>query len=98
MVQSVYNHTDTRQITTVLNSVVNLLDSATGSVTLANSTTTTTVTNAKVTTASRIFLQPRNANAATSGAFVSAITNGSFTISHASATTERAFDYLIYSA
>lgn len=98
MVQSVYNHADTRQITTVLNEVVKLLDSATGSVTLANSATTTTVTNAKITTASRIFLQPRNAAAVGSGAFISAITNGSFTIGHASAMTERAFDYLIYSA
>lgn len=98
MPQAVYNHTDNRQITTVLNEVVRILDSATGSVNLANTATTTTVSNPKVTTSSRIFLQPRNAAAAGSGAFISTISNGSFVIGHASAATVRTFDYLVYSA
>ena len=96
--QSVYNHTDTRQITTVLNQVVQALDSVTGTLTLTltNSATTTTVSNAKVSSQSRIFLQPRNAAAASSGAFVQSISNGSFVIGHANATTARTFDYLIF--
>lgn len=98
MVQSVYNHNDARQVTSVLNQVVGMLDSVTGSVTLTNSTTTTTVANAKVTASSRIFLQPRNAAAAGTGMFISSISNGSFVIGHASATTVRTFDYLIFAA
>ncbi len=98
MVQSVYDHTNSRQLAAIVNQIVSAIDSATGNVNLANSTTTTTVSNSKVTTSSRIFLQPRNAAAAGSGAFVSTITNGSFVIGHASATTVRTFDYLIYSA
>lgn len=96
--QSVYDHTNSRLVAGIVNELVKAIDSATGSVNLANSTTTTTVSNPKVTTASRIFLQPRNAAAVTSGAFVSTISNGSFVITHASATTVRTFDYLIYSA
>lgn len=96
MPQAVYNHTDNRQITTVLNEVVRILDSATGNVNLANTATSTTISNPKVTSGSRIFLQPRTAAAVTSGAFVSTISNGSFVITHASATTVRTFDYLIF--
>lgn len=95
--ERVYNHSDSRQVTTVLNQVVQALDSATGSVSLAASTTTTAVTNQKITSQSRIFLQPRNAAAVTAAAFVSSVSNGSFVIGHASAATVRTFDYLIFS-
>ncbi|AYD00916.1 hypothetical protein [Neorhizobium sp. NCHU2750] len=98
MVQSVYDHTNSRQVAQIVNQIVQAIDSATGSVNLTNSTTTTTVSNAKVTTSSRIFLQPRNSAAVTSGAFVSSISSGSFVITHASATTVRTFDYLIFAA
>ena len=94
--QSIYRHDDSRQVATVVNQIVQALDSVTGTVTVANSATTTTVTNAKVTAAARIFLQPRNANAAAAGAFISTISNGSFVITHNNATTERKFDYLIF--
>lgn len=94
--QSVYDHTNSRQVAQIVNQIVQAIDSATGSVNLANTATTTTVSNPKVTTASRIFLQPRNAAAVTSGAFISTISNGSFVITHASATTVRTFDYLIF--
>ncbi|WP_313199920.1 hypothetical protein [Rhizobium sp.] len=98
MVQSVYDHTNSRQVAQVVNQIVQAIDSATGNVNLANTATSTTVSNPKVTTASSIYLQPRNANAVTSGAYVSTISTGSFVIAHASATTVRTFDYLIYSA
>lgn len=98
MPQAIYRHDDSRQVASIVNEIVRILDSATGSVNLANTATTTTVSNPKVTTSSRIFLQPRNAAAAGSGAFISTISNGSFVIGHASATTVRTFDYLIYSA
>ena len=98
MPQAIYRHDDSRQVASIVNELVRILDSATGSVNLANTATTTTVSNPKVTTSSRIFLQPRNAAAAGSGAFISTISNGSFVIGHASATTVRTFDYLIFSA
>jgi hypothetical protein len=93
--ERVYNHADSRQVATILNQVIQTMDGNTGAVTLTNSATTTTVANPKITAQSRIFLQARNANAATAGAFVSTVSNGSFVITHASATTERKFDYLI---
>lgn len=95
--ERVYNHTDTRQITTVLNQVVSQFDN-TGSVSLANSTTTTTVSNPKINSQSKIFLQARTTAAATALAstFVSAINDGSFVITHASATTARTFDYVVF--
>lgn len=65
-------------------------------VSLANSATTTTVLNAKITSQSKIFLQPRNANAAASGAFISSISTGSFTVTHNNATTARTFDYVVF--
>lgn len=97
MVQSVYNHNDARQVGQIVNQLVAALDSATGSVSLATSTTTTTVNNPKVTSQSRIFLQPRNAAAVSAVAFISSVSNGSFVIGHASAATVRTFDYLIFS-
>lgn len=90
----VYNHADSRQVATVVNQIASQFD-ATGSFSLANTATTTTVLDAKVASTSKVFIQPRNANAAGSGAFVSAVNTGSFVIGHASATTSRTFDYWI---
>lgn len=95
--ERVYNHTDTRQITNVLNQIAAQFDN-TGSVSLANSTTTTTVSNSKINSQSKIFLQARTTAAATalSSTFISAVNDGSFVITHASATTARTFDYVVF--
>lgn len=95
--ERVYDHTNTRQITSVLNQIASQFDN-TGSVTLANSATTTTVTNPKINAQSKIFLQPRTiaAAGALSSTFISAINGGSFVITHASATTARTFDYVVF--
>jgi hypothetical protein len=93
--ERVYNHADSRQVATILNQFIQTMDGNTGAVTLANSATTTTVSNPKITSQSRIFLQARNANAVSAAAFVSTVSNGSFVITHTSAATERKFDYLI---
>jgi hypothetical protein len=92
--QSVYNHTDTRQIMNVLNQVVSQFEN-TGSITLTTSTTTT-VNNPKVTSLSRVILQPRNANAASSSHFISSISSGSFVIGHVAGAAGRILDYALY--
>lgn len=94
--ERVYNHADSRQVTTVLNSVVAAISENTGSFSLANTATTTTVTDPKVTSQSKIFIQARNTNAASASAFVSSIGHGSFVVGHASATTARPFDYAVF--
>lgn len=90
----VYNHADSRQVATVVNQIASQFD-AVGSFSLANTATTTTVFDAKIASTSRVFLQPRNANAAGAAAFVSAVNSGSFVVGHASATTSRSFDYWV---
>ncbi|RVO54940.1 hypothetical protein [Sinorhizobium meliloti] len=83
------------EVQRVLNNVVRQFDN-TGTVTLANSTTTTTVSNPKVASTSKIFLQPRTSAAASENAWISSISAGSFVITHASATTTRTFDYVVF--
>lgn len=93
--QSVYNHADSRQVANVLNEVVRQFDN-TGTVTLASSTTTTTVNNPKVASTSKVLLQPRTSAAAAENAWISSVSSGSFVITHASATTTRTFDYVVF--
>lgn len=94
--QSVYNPNDTRQVQTVVNQLVSQFEGNTGSIALANSATSTTVQNAKCRSTSKVFLQARNAAAVSASAYVSAISNGSFTVSHPSGTTVRNFDYVLF--
>jgi hypothetical protein len=72
-----------------------------GSVTLTANQATTAVTDIKVGGASKIFLTPTTASAATEvgsgGIYISAVGDGTFTITHANnATTDRTFDYAIF--
>jgi len=72
-----------------------------GTVTLTANQATTVVTDKKVGGASKIFLTPTSASAATEwGAgsiYISAVGDGSFTITHVnSATADRTFDYAIF--
>ncbi|KQY14429.1 hypothetical protein [Rhizobium sp. Root482] len=92
--ERVYNHADSRQVASVLNQVVRQFEN-TGTATLTTGTTTT-VNNPKVTTQSAVILQPRNANAAASVYFVSAISNGSFVIGHIAGAAGRTFDYAVF--
>lgn len=94
--ERVYNHNDSRQIAQVVNEIASQFDGNTGTITLANSATSTTVTNAKCRSTSRVFLQPKNANSVSTGAYISSISNGSFVITHSNATTTRIFDYVIF--
>ena len=94
MVQRIYNPNDLLQVQSIVNQLASQTD-AVGSFSLANTATTTTVLDAKVASTSKVFIQPRNANAAGAAAFVSAVNTGSFVIGHASATTSRTFDYWV---
>lgn len=73
------------------------LSYATGTVTLATGTTTTTVKHMGVSSTSHIDLEPTNAAAATEWAttrpFVSSKAKGSFVITHANAATTRTISY-----
>ncbi len=94
--ESVYNHTDSRQIADKLNFAIRRLNgTSAGSVTLANSVTTTTVQNSAVTPDSRINLTATSAAAATENPWISSKSNGSFVITHANAVTTRTFDYTV---
>jgi 2-keto-3-deoxy-6-phosphogluconate aldolase len=67
-----------------------------GSCTLAAGTTTTTVKAANCGAGSQVQLTPRTANAAAAATttYISAVANGSFTISHANnAQTDRTFGF-----
>jgi hypothetical protein len=85
----------------IARSVIGLMDgkhNATGTVTLTASATSTTLTDRRLTASSVIAFMPRSNNAATAmtGLYVSARTNGSATLSHASSnTTDMIFDYAI---
>ena len=74
---------------------INLLIPVVKSVTLATSSTTTTVTDEKMGKAKTVQLIPTNANAAAENIHLSTKNDGSFVLTHTSAGTTRTFDYFI---
>lgn len=89
---------DPRRLAIAINGIIDGRTDNYGSVTLTASTATTVVTEARVTDFSTVVLTPRTANAAAElgagGMYVSAMTDGSFTITHANnAQSDRTFDY-----
>lgn len=72
---------------------------AIGTVTLASSGTTTTVTDKNCAAGSTPILTPTTANAATEVGngtmYVSAVANGSFTVTHAASVAGRTFRYAL---
>ncbi|EJN13426.1 hypothetical protein PMI42_03282 [Bradyrhizobium sp. YR681] len=92
--------TDLKKIVLAIQQLAAGRSNAVGSVTLATGASSTTVTTANCAAGSVPILVPASANAATevgSGTmYVSAVANGSFTITHAnSATTGRVFLYAV---
>ena len=89
--------TDLKKIVIALQHLAAGRSNAVGSVTLATGSATTTVTTANCSASSTPILTPASASAAADGTvYVSAVTNGSFTIAHAnSATAGRTFLYAI---
>jgi hypothetical protein len=70
-----------------------------GEVTLAANVTTTATTDTRIKQSMKIFLSPTTANAAAAltNVYVSAVADGSFTLTHSNtATVDRTFDYIIH--
>lgn len=70
-----------------------------GEVTLTASVTSTDVTDTRIRSTMKIFLSPRTANAAAAltNVYVSAVADGSFTLTHSSAASvDRTFDYVFH--
>jgi hypothetical protein len=94
------NETDLKKIVLAIQQLAAGRSNATGSVTLATGSATTTVPAANCAAGSTPILTAASANAATEVGngtmFVTMVTNGSFTITHAnSATAGRTFLYAI---
>lgn len=94
------SETDLKKIVLAIQQLAAGRSNATGSVTLTTGSATTTVTTANCAAGSTPILTPASANAATEVGngtmFISAVMNGSFTITHAnSATAGRTFLYAI---
>jgi hypothetical protein len=92
---------DTRKLVLALQQLAAGRSNSVGTVTLATSSATTTVTDNNCAAGSTIILTPTTANAATEVGngtmYVSSVANKSFTITHAnSATTGRTFAYAIH--
>lgn len=88
-----------RQIADVVNNIMRGKQNNTAEVTLANSATSTVVTNYVVGPKSVIIFMPITSDAATEqaagGFYVSAQQNNQFTITHSSTTTTRTFRYVV---
>lgn len=70
-----------------------------GEVTLTANDTTTTTTDTRIKSQMKIFLSPTTANAAAAltNVYVSAVADGSFTLTHSNtATVDRTFDYVVH--
>jgi len=88
---------DPYKIVLAINELFQGRSHAVGTVTLTASTTTTTVTSDTCGDESVIFLSPKTSNAAAAvgTTYVSAVTQGSFTLTHANnAQVDRTFGYV----
>lgn len=86
-----------RQVAEVVNRVLDGGLNCTGSVTLQTSSATTVVSDVRVGENSVITFMPKDTNAAAelTSLYVSARTNGTFTITHNNSGTTRAYEYII---
>lgn len=90
---------NSRETSEVVNNILAGKMNATGTVTLTNSATTTSVTDYRVSGDSVILFMPITSDGASELAagtmYVSARTKQAFTITHANATTTRSFAYVV---
>ena len=88
---------DPRLVAEIVNRTIDGGLNSTGSVTLQTSSSTTTVNDARASENSVVLFMPKSSNAASelTSLFVSARTNGSFTITHNSSGTSRQYEYII---
>ncbi len=86
---------DARETSEIVNNILSGKLNATGTVTLTNSATTTTVADYRVGGDSVILFMPTTSDAASENIWVSARSKNSFTITHASASTTRSYAYAV---
>lgn len=87
------------QIATTLNEVLKGRGNNVGEVTLGANTTTTTISDTRIKQTMTAVLIPRTANAAAAmtNVYISAVIDGSITLTHSNtATVDRTFDYILH--
>jgi len=85
-----------RTISTVVNNILDGKVNSTGSVTLTNSATTTTLSDDRIGVDSVILFMPTTSDASSENIHVTARQKGQATLNHANASTTRSFDYVIF--
>lgn len=89
----------TLQLATTVNEMLRGRGNNVGSVTLTASVTTTTISDIRVKQTMTAVLIPRTANAAAAmtNVYISAVADGSITLTHSNtATVDRTFDYVLH--
>lgn len=87
------------QISSTVNEMLKGRGNNVGSVTLTASVTTTTISDIRIKQTMTAVLIPRTANAAAAmtNVYISAVADGSITLTHAStASVDRTFDYILH--
>ena len=87
---------DELTLANVVNGILDGKVNSTGSVTLANSATTTTLSDDRIGGNSVILFMQTTSDASTVTIHVTGRQKGQATLNHASATTTRSFDYVIF--
>lgn len=85
-----------RTIATVVNNILDGKVNSTGSITLTNSATTTTLSDDRIGADSVILFMPTTSDASSENIHVTARQKGQATLNHANASTTRSFDYVIF--
>ena len=85
-----------REISNVVNNILNGKINPTGNVTLTNSSATTTLYDARIGDDSVILFMPTTSDASTENIHVTGRQKGQATLNHASATTTRSYAYIVF--
>jgi hypothetical protein len=85
-----------REISNVVNNILNGKINSTGNVTLTNSSATTTLYDARIGDDSVILFMPTTSDASTENIYVTGRQKGQATLNHANATTTRSFGYIVF--
>tara|TARA_R110001592_G_scaffold154546_1_gene383627 strand:- start:265 stop:576 length:312 start_codon:yes stop_codon:yes gene_type:complete len=87
---------DARTVANVVNNILDGKVNSTGSITLTNSSATTTLSDDRIGGDSVILFMPTTSNASTTTIYVTGRQKGQATLNHANATTTRSFEYVIF--
>ena len=85
-----------REISNVVNNILNGKINSTGNITLTNSSATTTLYDARIGDDSVILFMPTTSDASSTNIYVTARQKGQATLNHANATTTRSYEYVIF--